>query len=154
MTDDQLPAVPDKSDLPAEILTPSLADPAIAPQLRAVEAARSKLVNDIEMLDSEVRLEVLFRMESFAWKAVAGVAAAAAGVAATKLLGGIWAKLIPDHDPPDNPADPDTSTKDAIVWTALTGVGVGVATVLAQRGAAKGWSKATGRVPPAFEKKA
>ena len=128
-------------------------NPKVADQVRTVEAARDKLVTDIEMLDTEVRLEVLYRMETFAWKAVAGISAAVAGIAATKLLGTAWAKLIPDSDPPNNPADPETGTGDAVLWTALTGVGVGVATVLAQRGAAQGWKKATGRIPPAFEKK-
>ncbi len=128
-------------------------DDKLAPQLAAVQAARSKLVADIDTLDTEVRLEALFRMETFAWKAVAGIAAAVAGLATTKALGQVWAKLVPGAEPPNDPTDPDTSTKDALLWTALTGVGVGVATVLAQRGAAKGWSKATGRVPPAFEKK-
>lgn len=127
-------------------------DPKLADQVAAVEAARDKLVADIETLDTEVRLEVLYRMESFAWKAVAGIAAAVAGLATTKALGAVWGKLIPDSDPPNNPADPETRTGDAVLWTALTGVGVGVATVLAQRGAAQGWKRATGRIPPAFEK--
>lgn len=126
----------------------------LAHQVAAVEAAREKLVADIDVLDNEVRLEVLFRMESIAWKAVAGIAAAAAGLAATKVLNQVWARLIPDSLPPEDPTDPQTSTKEALVWTALTGLGVGVAAVMAQRGAAKGWSKATGRVPPPFEKKA
>ncbi|MEO2106602.1 MAG: DUF4235 domain-containing protein [Actinomycetota bacterium] len=151
MTDDHLPAMPE-GYLP-DALTP-LDKPELAPQVAAVEAARRKLVADIDMLDSEVRLEVLFRMESFAWKAVAGVAAAVAGLATTKVLGSVWTKLVPDHDPPKNPVDPDISAKDAILWTALTGLGVGVATVVAQRGAATGWIKATGRRPPALDKTA
>lgn len=125
----------------------------LAPQLAAVEQARAQLVRDIEVLDDEVRLEVLFRMESFAWKAVAGVAAAVAGLAATKVLGVVWDKVIPDTDPPEDPTDPDTSARDAIVWTALTGLGVGISTVVAQRTAAKGWTRATGRKPPSFEGK-
>lgn len=124
----------------------------LARQLAAVEAARTKLVTDIDTLDHEVRLEVLFRMESFAWKAVAGVAAAVSGLAATKVLTLVWDKIIPDSDPPEDPTDPETSARDALVWTLMTGIGVSTAAVIAQRSAAKGWSKATGRVPPAFEK--
>ncbi|MEE8603151.1 DUF4235 domain-containing protein [Euzebya tangerina] len=135
-------------------MKPEKANDELSNQIAAVEAARNKLVADIDVLDREVRLEVLYRMESFAWKAVAGVSAAVAGLAATKVLGQVWAKLIPDTTPPDDPTDPSTSAKDAIVWTALTGLGVGVATVLAQRAAASGWSKATGHVPPPFEGKA
>ncbi|CAN5218856.1 hypothetical protein BH23ACT9_BH23ACT9_11160 [soil metagenome] len=140
----------------AEDPTPDLSPEAnenLSEEIRAVEAAREKLVTDIDVLDSEVRLEVLFRMESLAWKAVAGVAAAVAGIAATKLLGGVWRQFVPDHEPPDDPSDPRESTRDAILWTGLTGLGVGIATVIAQRGAAKGWVKATGRIPPAFENK-
>ncbi|HUG84101.1 MAG TPA: DUF4235 domain-containing protein [Euzebya sp.] len=125
----------------------------LAGQVAAVDAARQKLVADIDVLDTEVRLEVLYRMESIAWKVVAGLAAASAGLAATKVLNLVWAKLIPDTVPPEDPTDPDTPTKDAVVWTALTGLGVGLAALLAQRGAAMGWSKATGRTPPPFEKK-
>ena len=134
-------------------MKPEKANDELQDEIAAVEAARNKLVADIDLLDREVRLEVLYRMESFAWKAVAGVAATVAGLAVTKVLGQVWDKLIPDTTPPDDPTDPNTDAKEAIVWTALTGVGVGVATVLAQRGAAKGWSKATGRVPPPFEGK-
>jgi hypothetical protein len=128
-------------------------DPALAPKVAAVEAARRKLVADIDVLDDEVRLEVLYRMESFAWKAVAGVAAAVAGLAASKVLTLVWDKVIPGTEPPDDPTDPDTPARDALVWTALTGLGVGLATVFAQRGAAQGWIRATGSKPPAFGKK-
>lgn len=126
----------------------------LAQPVAAVEAAREKLVTDIDVLGREARLEALFHMESIAWKLVAGIAAATAGLAATKVLGVVWGKLVPDHEPPPDPTDLTTTTGDAVLWTALTGVGVGVATVLAQRGAARGWSKATGRVPPPYEKKA
>jgi hypothetical protein len=138
----------------AETLNTDDLDPTVAEKLVAAQRARERLVADIDVLDDEVRLEVLYRMEQLAWKLVAGVAAAVAGIAATKVLGGVWHTLVPDHEPPDDPTDPSTSQKDALIWTALTGVGVGVATVLAQRGAAKGWSKATGRVPPPFDKRA
>lgn len=134
--------------------TTPAANPNLADEIAAVQAARRKLVADIDVLDQEVRLEVLYRMETLAWKAVAGVAAAVGGLAATKLLGGVWAKIVPDHAPPEDPVDPEVTTRDALLWTAMTGIGVGLATVVAQRGAATGWTKATGRVPPAFEKHA
>lgn len=121
-------------------------------EIAAVEHARNQLVSDIDTLDQEVRLEVLYRMESLAWKAVAGLSAAVAGLGASKIVNKVWAKAMPGT-PPEDPTDPRTSTSDALVWTALTGLGVGLAAVLAQRGAATGWSKATGRVPPPFEDK-
>jgi len=125
----------------------------LASEKAAVEDARSKLARDIEVLDREVRLEVLYRMEKLAWKAVAGIAAAVAGLAASKALAAIWGK-VRDGTPPDDPVNPGIRASDALLWTAMTGVGVGIATVIAQRGAARGWAKATGRVPPPFEKKA
>lgn len=149
---EQAAAAPPQLPDPTAGQAPRPVDPKLAPQVAAVEAARRKLVADIDVLDDEVRLEVLYRMESFAWKAVAGVAAAVAGLAATKLLNVVWDKLVPDSHPPEDPTDPDTPARDALVWTALTGLGVGLATVFAQRGAARGWTKATGQKPPAFTK--
>ena len=125
----------------------------LAGELAAVDAARAKLVADIDTLDHEVRMEALYRMENIAWKAAAGIAAAIAGIAASKVLGAVWGKVGPGGEPPKDPTDPQTGAKDALLWTALTGVGVGVATVVAQRGAAAGWIKATGKVPPPFKKK-
>ena len=149
-----LPAVtPPVTDETVQTVRDAGVDPKLAPQLAAVEAARRKLVADIDVLDDEVRLEVLYRMESIAWKVVAGVAAAVAGLAATTVLNVVWDKVIPDTDPPEDPTDPDTPARDALVWTALTGLGVGLATVFAQRSAAKGWTKATGAKPLAFEHK-
>lgn len=124
----------------------------LAAEIAAVENARDRLVADIDTLDTEVRLEVLYRMESLAWKAVTGLAAAVAGLAATKVVNEVWAKTLPGV-PPEDPTDPRTSVRDALVWTAMTGLGVGLAAVVAQRGAAAGWAKATGRVPPPFEDK-
>lgn len=128
-------------------------DGKLAAELAAVERARAKLVADMEVLDREVRLEVLYRMENLAWKAVAGLSAAVAGLAATKVLNLVWGRIRPGGNaPPTDPTDPRTRTSDALIWTALTGMGVGVAAVIAQRQAAKGWTKATGHVPPAFAK--
>jgi hypothetical protein len=49
------------------------------------------------------------------------------------------------------PADPATSWGEAIAWTAATGLVVGVARMLASRGAAAGWQKATGTLPPGLQ---
>ncbi len=131
---------------------PRAAQPAkVGEQMAKVEAARSKLVGDLGRLDDEVRLEVAYRMEKIAWKVVAGIAGAAAAVIVTKVLNLVWAKARPDP-PPENPADPETGWGEALLWTAATGIGMGVARMIAQRGAAMGWQKATGHVAPPFEK--
>lgn len=130
---------------------PQGAPAAVEAQLAKVEQARGRLVDDLQRLDGEVRLEVAYRMEKAAWKVLAGVAGAAAAVLVTKVLNVAWAKVRPDP-PPMNPADPETSWGEALLWTAATGIGMGIARMVAQRGAALGWKKATGRVAPAFEK--
>ena len=65
----------------------------LAPQVAAVDAARQKLVSDIDVLDQEVRLEVLFRMESIAWKVVAGIAAASMVFGFTNVLM-VWGPVV------------------------------------------------------------
>jgi F0F1-type ATP synthase membrane subunit c/vacuolar-type H+-ATPase subunit K len=132
---------------------PPPADPRLAAKVAAVEAARDRLVADIDVLDREVRLEVLQHMESLAWKLVAGLSAAVAGIAAGKGLNAVWDRLVPGSDPPEDPTDPDTPAREALLWASLTALGVGVSTVVAQRTAAKGWVRATGRKPPAFGKR-
>ena len=52
------------------------------------------------------------------------------------------------EDPPENPAAHDVGWRDALAWTVAIGVGASVARVVAQRGAAKAWEKATGDPPP------
>lgn len=122
-----------------------------APQQAAVRQARDRLVQDLETLDSEVRLEVAYRMEKLAWKLIAGIAGAVAAFLVAKVLNTAWSKTRPSP-PPTNPADPETGWTDALLWAAATGVGLGIGKMIAERGTAIGWKKATGRVAPPFEK--
>lgn len=57
-------------------------------------------------------------------------------------------KAIKKTDPPENPAALDTSWKEALLWSAATGMIVGVVRMLAKRGTAAGWNKFVGLRPP------
>ena len=61
---------------------------------------------------------------------------------------GAW-RLVRDEDPPRNPERLDVGWADAIAWTALTGLGMAAAGLLARRGAAIGWKRYSGRPIPA-----
>lgn len=74
-----------------------------------------------------------------------GSAILAAKLARAALKSG-WRALRHD-DPPENPAEIDTDWKEAILWSVATGVAVGLARLLAQRGAAAGWNMIAGRRP-------
>jgi hypothetical protein len=53
-----------------------------------------------------------------------------------------------DGEPPENPAARDVAWRDALIWTTSVAVGAAVARVVAQRGAAAAWERATGDPPP------
>ena len=57
-------------------------------------------------------------------------------------------KAVTREDPPSNPASSDVSWSKALAWAVLTGAMVGVARVVARRGAAAGWVAWKGRKPP------
>ena len=80
------------------------------------------------------------------WVVVGYAAAMLAGVAVRRSLEGGWRK-VRKEDPPRQPASPETTWTEALLWSALTGMAVGVARVIARRGAASGWRRATGRWP-------
>lgn len=81
------------------------------------------------------------------WKLVAAGSALLAGLAVRNLLNLSW-KAINKKDPPTNPASFETTWQEAITYTIATGVAVGLARMLAERGAAAGWQKFTGSIPP------
>ena len=84
------------------------------------------------------------------WKIVgAGTGIAAASLARSALTAG-WRRTR-DEDPPGNPASPSTRWPEALGWAVLTGVAIGVARLVATRGAPAGWRKATGSLPPGVE---
>lgn len=84
------------------------------------------------------------------WKAVGtGAAVAAAAMVRNVLVAG-W-KRTRRTEPPSNPASPYTGWGEALAWAAVTGLLIGVARMIAQRGAAEGWRRATGLYPPGLE---
>jgi hypothetical protein len=80
------------------------------------------------------------------WSLVAAGSATLAGIAVRSLLNKSW-KTVTKNDPPLNPASADTSWKEAIAWTVATSVAVGLAQLLARRGADKLWHQASGQKP-------
>ncbi len=81
------------------------------------------------------------------WQALATVASVGAAIAARNTASALWRKRT-GNEPPINPADPDTDWNEAVTWTLVIGAVVGVARLLAQRGAAKIWEKVEGDLPP------
>lgn len=75
---------------------------------------------------------------------VAGLGAAAL---TRKVLDRSW-KAAAGKNPPENPADPDVSFGEAVLWAAITGAAVASARMLAQRRAASYYTRSTGHLPP------
>lgn len=79
---------------------------------------------------------------------VAGVGAAALS---RKVLDRSW-RVASGKNPPDNPADPDVSVTEAVLWASLTGAVVALARMAAQRRAAHYYARSTGHLPPGLRK--
>lgn len=84
------------------------------------------------------------------WKLVGAGAGIAAAMVTRKALVAGW-RATKHDDPPANPAAPGTSWGDGLAWAVSTGVALGVARLVAQRGAAAAWKGATGSLPPGLE---
>lgn len=81
------------------------------------------------------------------WKAWSTLAGVGAGMATRVLVTKTW-EARTGEAPPANPADPAVRWPQALAWSAGLGVGIGVARTIAQRGAARAWTAATGTPPP------
>ncbi|MBD3925867.1 DUF4235 domain-containing protein [Nocardioides cavernae] len=79
------------------------------------------------------------------------VAALGAAAVAKKGLNSSW-RAATGKNPPANPADPDVSIGEAVMWAAVSGTLIGVARMLATRRAAHYYAKSTGHLPPQLEK--
>jgi cyanate permease len=122
----------------------------LAPQLEAVRAARERLARDLDVFNVEMRSEMGHTMEKTVWKLAGTGAAVVAGIAVRNVLMSAW-RAVMKNEPPANPADPATAWGEALAWAAATGLAVGVARMIASRGAAAGWQKATGTLPPGLQ---
>jgi hypothetical protein len=72
--------------------------------------------------------------EAMMLKIVGAVAVGAATLVTKKLLDGTW-KVATGKTPPTNPKDPELTWKEAVAWALLSGAVVGVAQLIAARGA-------------------
>ena len=84
---------------------------------------------------------------SRAWTALSLVAGLGAAALTRKLLDRSW-KAAAGKNPPENPADPDVSLGEAVLWASLTGALVALARMVAQRRAANYYARSTGHLPP------
>ncbi len=116
----------------------------------AVESARQRLGSDLDLLTTEVRAQMGQTVEKTAWKAAGLGAAVIAGFTARKVLMAGW-RAWKKTDPPANPASRSTTWGEALSWALASGVAMAVARLVAMRGAAAGWEKATGALPPGLE---
>ena len=85
------------------------------------------------------------------WTVMSLVAGLGAAAVTRKLLDRSW-KAASGKNPPENPADPDVSFGEAVLWAAVTGAAVALARMLAQRRAASYYTRSTGHLPPGLKK--
>jgi hypothetical protein len=85
------------------------------------------------------------------WTVFSLVAGLGAAALTRKLLDRSW-KAAAGKNPPENPADPDVSIGEAVIWASLTGAAVALARMLAQRRAADYYTRSTGHLPPGLRK--
>lgn len=88
-----------------------------------------------------------------AWNGAVTAAAIAGGVLAKKVATAGWEQTTGDR-PPANPAAPDTDWGEALKWAAILGVSMGLARVVARRGAAAAWKAVEGDYPAALRPEA
>ncbi len=91
-------------------------------------------------------------MNNVLWKLLSVGAAAAASLVARKLTDGTW-KFVSGGDSPQNVEDPDIDWKEAVTFALLSGALIGLSRMMANRQAARVFTKATGHLPPALAKK-
>jgi len=81
------------------------------------------------------------------WMVVGAGAAMLASTLVERSLEAAWRAAM-HHDPPNKPDSPKTSWNQALLWTAATGLAIGLSQVAARRGAAIGWQHVTGKKAP------
>jgi hypothetical protein len=82
-----------------------------------------------------------------AWQGVAIASGTLAAAAVRRVAVMTW-RSTKHEDPPENPIAGDVTWPDALTWTIAVAIGAAVARVIAQRGAAAAWERATGDPPP------
>ena len=82
-----------------------------------------------------------------AWQGLAAASGMLAAMGVRQAAVRTW-RTAKHEDPPENPVARDVSWTDALTWAIAVAIGAAVARVVAQRGAAAAWEKATGDPPP------
>jgi hypothetical protein len=85
------------------------------------------------------------------WTAFSLVSALLAAAVAKKALDTGWKAATGKH-PPENPADPDVRTAEAVAWAVASGTFVALARMFAQRRAADYYRRSAGHLPPQLAK--
>ncbi len=86
------------------------------------------------------------------WKVASSGAGIVSSVAVRKMLQAMWPSVgDAELEPPLNPADRRIDWSTALQWAVAAGVGAGVARLVGQRAAARGWEMVTGSAPPGIE---
>jgi Protein of unknown function (DUF4235) len=85
--------------------------------------------------------------KQMAWQGVAAASGTLAAMAVRRLAVTTW-RSTKHVDPPENPVARDVSWPDALTWAVAVAIGAAVARVVAQRGAAAAWERATGEPVP------
>ena len=86
-------------------------------------------------------------VKKYAWKAITIALGALVGLAAQRLIEMPW-KLFRGSTPPKVLADRRSPWLDAVSWAVASGIGVGVARLVAIRTAAGVWEAAVHEPPP------
>jgi Protein of unknown function (DUF4235) len=88
-------------------------------------------------------------MGALAWRVLGAGSAMLAATAAEKGLAAGW-RYVTGNRPPAQPGDPDTRVGEAVAWAVISGVGVGLARLLATRRAAAYYRRSSGELPKAL----
>jgi hypothetical protein len=87
------------------------------------------------------------QVQKYTWKAIAVGTGALTGFATQRVIELMWTALRGSR-PPKLAADRSSPWPDAVSWAVATGIGVGVARLLAVRTAAVLWEAAVHAPPP------
>ena len=86
-------------------------------------------------------------LQNYGWKAIAVGTGALTGFATQRVIELIWT-AVRGSEPPKQAADRASPWPEALSWAVATGIGVGVARLLAVRTAAVLWEAAVHAPPP------
>ena len=86
-------------------------------------------------------------VKAYSWKAITLGSGALSGLLTQRVLEKMW-KGVRGSSPPPVPADRSATWADALSWAIATGVGAGVARLVAIRTAARMWQATVHEAPP------